>query len=87
MAWRKDQWNEPSRTDHYLMQVAAEVARSQSSRPELIENKHFIVRFTFSSDTKEPKKLTQEEINAMDTRAKMRWSAFLGKRKTVKHHG
>lgn len=34
MEWLDEQWNEPTRTDHYLMNIAAEVRRVNLAKPE-----------------------------------------------------
>jgi hypothetical protein len=36
LQWAEDEWNRPSRTDHYLMRVAAEVARTRAKNPERV---------------------------------------------------
>lgn len=41
MAWLKEEWNRPSRTDRYLMQIACEVARVLSKNKRAIRPEHF----------------------------------------------
>jgi hypothetical protein len=36
VAWAELEWNRPSRTDHYLMRVAAEVVRTRVKNPERV---------------------------------------------------
>jgi hypothetical protein len=36
LCWATDEWNRPDRTDHYLMRVAVEVARSRVKHPERV---------------------------------------------------
>jgi hypothetical protein len=44
--WLNDQWDEPSRTDAYLMQIACEVRRGNAKHPGQVQLKHFVLRFT-----------------------------------------
>jgi hypothetical protein len=77
-AWIEAEWNQPSRTDYYLMSLRAEVR----SLPHTLFGKHGTsanikledLRLRFRSQ--EDKKLqTKEEAVAS---AKARWSAFVG---------
>jgi len=47
--WDKLQWNEPSRTDHYLMAVAAEVRRGNVKHPRNVKTEHFELTFRFDA--------------------------------------
>lgn len=44
--WLKAQWNEPSRTDHYLMQLTAEIRRGNAKDPAKVQDEHFKIKFT-----------------------------------------
>lgn len=41
-----EEWNTPTRSDHYLMQIAAEVRRVLAKRPRTIRLKDFFLKFT-----------------------------------------
>jgi hypothetical protein len=43
--WRGQEWNRPSRTDSYLMQIACEVRRVLSKNPNGVKIKHFELKF------------------------------------------
>lgn len=45
--WRRRQWNRPSRSDHYLMQIAMQVRRVLAKHPKKIKLEHFKVPFKF----------------------------------------
>ena len=45
LAWLQEQWNEPSRTDWYLMQVACEIVRGRVKKPRSIGLKDFKLPF------------------------------------------
>jgi len=44
MAWLDEQWEMPSRTDHYLMQIAMEIRREFVKQPPRLEQ--FKIPFT-----------------------------------------
>jgi len=72
-AFFEDEWERPSRTDNYLMQIAAEVRRVLSKRPENIKIKHF--RLTFGSREKSKAPLTREQATAA---SQAKWLGALG---------
>jgi hypothetical protein len=45
LAWLADQWNQPSRSDAYAMQVAAEVYRGNAKKPREVQAKQFVLKF------------------------------------------
>lgn len=45
--WERDQWNEPSRSDHYLMQTACEAARPHTKNPNSLRFDKFKIPFKF----------------------------------------
>jgi len=71
MAWLDSQWNEPSRTDYYLMQVAREVKRVLSSKPASVKLLDF--KLPFGEEAK-PTKPTDKQIEAH----KATWIGRLG---------
>lgn len=77
LAWLDRQMNEPSRSDFYLMQIAQEVRRVLSKKPEtiLLED-HFKIKFGRSST--EPKELTQEDKDRATAVARSRWMGLVG---------
>jgi|TARA_R110000824_G_scaffold89320_1_gene219036 hypothetical protein len=54
----KEELNQPSRSDHYLMQIAQEVKRVLSKRPTKIKMKDFFLTF---GNPEKKKTLTLEE--------------------------
>lgn len=44
-AWLDDQWNQPDRTDHYLIQVAYLVALANSKNPRRLKMGQFKIEF------------------------------------------
>lgn len=58
MRYFKEELNQPSRSDHYLMQIAQEVKRVLSKKPSKIKLKDFTLTF---GKTQEKPSLTKEE--------------------------
>lgn len=56
LQWMRDQWNEPSRSDYYMMLVAMEVARKLARQPGKIQLKHFRIKFAEASQGMDPEK-------------------------------
>lgn len=54
MEWLAEQWNVPSRSDAYQMQVACEVRRVLSRSPRSIQPKHFLLKFGDETETAAP---------------------------------
>jgi hypothetical protein len=57
-----EEWNTPSRSDHYLMQIAQEVRRVLSKKPNKIKLKEFLFKFTRSSEKERQKPEEQKAI-------------------------
>lgn len=70
--WLKMQWNAPNRTDHYLMQVAAEVARQWAKHPQSCKLGNFIIQFGGDK----PLTPTQRKRQIQDS--KDRWLSAVG---------
>lgn len=70
MAWLEMQWDRPSRTDWYLMQIAAEVYKKFRKNPAQILVETFKLRFK-SSNKAPVKTKAQKEMDA--AAAKARW--------------
>lgn len=70
-AWLNNQWNEPSRTDYYLMQIAAWVAGKAQ-----VNVASFRLPFTFKKQ--EAKLVKLESAEKTVERSKSRWFGFLG---------
>lgn len=49
LAWLNDQWNKPSRSDHYQMQIAREIRMGNVKDPKTVEMDHFKIPFTMTS--------------------------------------
>lgn len=78
--WLKSEWNNPSRTDSYLMQLAAETRRSMSSNPGSIKMDQFKIEFTFKDRNKDNEQPVSEEFLAMQTAvSKAKWIGLAGK--------
>jgi|TARA_R110002096_G_scaffold55026_9_gene141621 hypothetical protein len=56
LAWLEDQWEQPSRTDNYLMQIALEVARMMSRNKGAYNIGQFLLKFG-----REKKKVVTEQ--------------------------
>jgi len=76
MARRQAEWNAPSRSDYYLMQIACEVRRVLRKNPESIKLDSFKIPFEFetSENPETAEGYTKEEIRQMQMDAiKSRW--------------
>lgn len=73
--WYKDEMNKPSRSDYYVMQVAASVIRGYAKDASSVHLKNMELEFSFESDHAKPK-MTKEQAAEM---SKARWFAFAGK--------
>jgi len=64
IAWLDKEWNHPSRTDNYLMQIAMEVVRQWSKNKSAYNLSHF--KLKFGSEAKErPKKITSQQAETV----------------------
>lgn len=76
LQWLEDQWNEPSRTDYYLMQVALESFFSHRKRPKDPLPSDWKIPFKFEKrDQPANKPKTREQATAW---AKARWFGLVG---------
>lgn len=77
LKWLRAQWNEPSRTDHYLMQIAQEIRMTSVAKPGNVLLNWFKLPFT-SRRSQTEKKLTPKEIQEKKAQAtiwsKAKWS-------------
>jgi hypothetical protein len=76
LAWLEMQWDRPSRTDWYLMQVAAEVRKGLVKRPNAVKTEHLKIKFVL--DRKRSARgsaLTPQEQMAL---SKHRWLGAVG---------
>lgn len=81
LEWIEREWNEPSRTDHYLMQLAAEIRRSNVKNPQSVKMDHFKIKF-------ERKAKALPVNQGMTTKmTKARWKAAVGLGKRGKKDG
>lgn len=71
-AWLDLQWDNPDRHDLYLMQIACEVRRVLSDKPNQIKLDHFHLRFKSPAPKKRPH--TPQSIAA----AKSLWLSRVG---------
>lgn len=66
-SWLEMQWNQPSRTDHYMMLVAAEERRGNAKNPNAVKLSDMKIPFKFGKGEQRPKrKFTDEEQTAME---------------------
>lgn len=79
LAYFGDQWNEPDRSDYYLMQIAMEVRRVLHSNPSQVKLEHAKIPFTpIESGIKKIKKpLTAAERDKATALAKAAWAGRL----------
>jgi len=59
--WLRDQWNQPSLTDHYLMNLMAEVRRIFAKNPRQVKAEDFKLKFIFEAIEPVDAKLSPEE--------------------------
>jgi len=75
-AWLDEQWNHPTRSDHYLMQIAQEVRRVLAKDKREIKLEHFKLPF------KRAEKRAPEDPATKKARitawSKARWFGILG---------
>lgn len=72
-AWLAEQWNVPSRTDNYLISIAAEIRRGNVKDPARVKFEHLKLKFTLKGEGEKP--ITREQAAAW---AKARWVGMLG---------
>jgi hypothetical protein len=86
--WMDRQLNQPSRTDHYLMQVAAEICRSRVKDPSRVADSDFKIRFTDKRskdrDGWNTEGQTAEEVSRRSKAAWFGWMASCGVKVTTK---
>ncbi len=77
--WLDDEWNQPNRTDHYLMKVMHETRyQGVKDRPTVTLKEAYGIEFEFTNISAKAKK-TQEELNAEAGRmAEQAWCAMFG---------
>lgn len=76
LAWLEDQWNNPSRTDYYLMRLTAIVGGLFSKKKVKLEDQK--ISFDNSTSRATKPKITKEQASA---KSKSRWFGFLGLQK------
>lgn len=74
--WFALEQNRPSRSDHYLMNIAAEIRRGNVKNPRAVKLDHFKIPF----ERKRRRPMTKEEATAI---AKARWGAMIPKESRV----
>lgn len=77
VAFMDEQWNRPDRGDHYLMQIAAEVRRSYTTKPTQVKESKFKIEFEAKTKDK-PKPMTDQQKAAANAIAKARWMGAVG---------
>jgi hypothetical protein len=85
VAWKSLQWNMPSRSDEYLMQVAAECIRPHVKKPDALKREEFFIDFDREHKERQARKnMTPEQVSH---EAKMRAIARVGKPRVVDKDG
>ena len=83
-AWLDQEWDNPSRSDWYAMQVAAEVQRLYEQRlksPKPVQVKDMKLNFTTEKDANKPLRVEKKVATAW---SKARWFSWLGGRKNIR---
>lgn len=75
LAWLQQQWNRPTRSDSYLMQIACEVRRVLSKDPRKIHLSHFELEFGPKSQPRDVRQMTAAEASL---EAQARWKTAMG---------
>jgi len=78
MIWLEEQWNEPSRTDYYLMQIAREVATVLMKNSDTVKVGQFKLPFEIKPKLDQNSKPPKPDAKTIATRAKQGWLARLG---------
>jgi len=73
MAWLNEDLERPSRSDWYLMQIAAEVARTKVKDPSSVRLSDMKLKADHSEEVR--RAVTCEEASV---RSRSRWYGFLG---------
>jgi hypothetical protein len=76
MEWLKKQWNEPSRSDYYMMQVAREVHCVLHKNPGQVKVGMFKIPFLFKKLVAVPQSVKERMV----AHSKSFWGAILGKK-------
>lgn len=74
LIWEREQWNEPSRTDHYLMQIAQAVYASKSRSSTVLDK--FKIPFKFLQ-----RRMSPQSTTAATELSKSRWFGLTGYRR------
>lgn len=80
LAWLDEQWNQPSRSDQYAMQIAMEVRRVLSKKPNAVELAHFKLKFGL----REVKPVPKLSMADLTKQSKARWCGLVGLRRERK---
>jgi hypothetical protein len=75
-AWFFCRWNEPSRSDWYAMQIAAEVRQTNSRRGVRPDQMRIPFRTLLPAGTKPPP-LPADELKRRNEAAKHRWVSYM----------
>lgn len=83
--WLQEEWNRPSRTDNYLMQIAYLVHCGQVKEPGQLKIEDYEIKFRFrkpgqvdEDGIEEEPELTPEEIQIRANASKSAWCQHLG---------
>lgn len=62
LAWLEMQWDKPSRTDWYLMQIAAEVRRGLVKKPSSVKTENMKIKFLLDRKRSAAPPTSQEQM-------------------------
>ncbi len=76
LAWLEMQWNRPTRSDNYLMQICQEIRRVLSKKPNGIKLAHF--KLTFGTGTAVERKSYPQTKEEKDKATAMSQASWFG---------
>ena len=74
LSWIEEDLSRPSRSDHYLMQVAAECRRAVAKDPKAVKSSDFSIKFVVKGD-KAPD--GPQNLKARSAQSKAGWLSFM----------
>lgn len=83
LAWKRIEFETPSRSDYYLMQIAQEVRRVLHKNPAKVMLDHFLLKFKKNSASSK----SDIDKSKMISESKARWFAAVGLDKDGKLKG
>ncbi len=72
--WLQEEWNSPTRSDYYLMQLTQRVMQILRKNPNQVKLEDQKIPFSFGAK----KKPTGSKLKAITAMAKAKWKAVMG---------